>query len=589
VSLDATLLQLEAAELVRTANEPDAEGGSAFRFKHALVQDTIYASLLKHDRKQLHQLVAAALEHEYQSNLDPIAARLAQHYSEAGEDAKTLEYALRAAEVAGRVYANAEAILYLTQAIEIASRNELDSALLQQLFVKRGRALELMNQYDRALANYDELYDLAHARTDRAMELGAQMARATIFSTPNAQFNPTFAADLSNRSLALARELNDRASEARILWNLMLLYHFTGHPTDAIVYGEQAVALAREMNLRERLAYALNDVSRPYFTTGQPERAFNALIEAQALWRELDNKPMLADNLNTLGTGVSNVGEQDRGLALLAEAYGVADAIGNIWAMSHSRMTTGIIYMERGQIEQALAAMAEGLSLARRAGFQIGIVTIKTALALMYTSMGDLPRGIQTLEADPFAHERERAWEAHSLGVLAQLYVRQGDLVHARELVQSSYAAMERGSANPFAMGTSLIADAELALAERDFARALVLVDKLFATPGQGRIRSIYVNTLSIQGRALLGHGRIEEALEVLRKAREEAERVGSRRFLWRILGLLSEIETQRGNPTKAAEYKTQAREIVEFIAAHTPTEYRQSFLDLPDVRAVFA
>ncbi len=81
-----SLSQLESSDLVRRLIELDP----AYLIKHALVQDTAQGSLLKHERKRLNRLVAVTLEHIYAERLDEYAARLAQHYDAAGDDAKTI-------------------------------------------------------------------------------------------------------------------------------------------------------------------------------------------------------------------------------------------------------------------------------------------------------------------------------------------------------------------------------------------------------------------------------------------------------------------------------------------------------------------
>jgi predicted ATPase len=73
MNLNASLTQLETAQLVRRAD--DAE--RMYQFKHALVQDTAYQSLLKHERKHLHRVVGEALEEAYPAQLDENAALLA--------------------------------------------------------------------------------------------------------------------------------------------------------------------------------------------------------------------------------------------------------------------------------------------------------------------------------------------------------------------------------------------------------------------------------------------------------------------------------------------------------------------------------
>lgn len=582
--LDASLSELERAELVRALVQIEP----AYFFKHALVQDTAQSTLLHGQFKHLNLLVAEAYEKIYPAQaLNEYAAVLAQHYDAAGNDAKTLHYATRAGDLAAHLYANTEAIGYYTHAIDHAQKIADAGAALRELFTKRGRLYELRGSHDAALANYDEMEKVAQARGDRALELGALMARATIHSTPTMQFDPAHARSLCENALALARTLHDRAAEAKILWNLMLLSHYSAQYEQAIAYGVQAIALARELNLREQLAYALNDISRVYFTLNQPEQGIAAAQEATGLWRGLDNQPMLADNLNTLATFYANVGESERALALTGEAYQLAQQINNPWAMAHSCMANSFVYFETGQVNRALDAMQECLQLAQTAGFLIALVTMHISLARTFAMLGDVPRAIAFLQTETRDANTPKAGEANTLGILAQLYIQQGELERARVTLQTSHRALAQGATNPFVGGAVALAEAELALAEGDHARALTLIDAQLETLNLGRMRWLYVDALLLRARVLFALGRLSDAIAALESLRETAVRAGSRRLHWQILAQRADIAKQRGDAASAAADYAAARGMLEYIAAHTPDEYRESFLNTPAVQHV--
>ena len=86
--LDALLAELEEAQLLRRLAELEL----AYIFKHALTQETAYHSLLRKRRREIHRLVAESYEKLFPDRLDDYAALLAQHYAEAGDEARTLEY-----------------------------------------------------------------------------------------------------------------------------------------------------------------------------------------------------------------------------------------------------------------------------------------------------------------------------------------------------------------------------------------------------------------------------------------------------------------------------------------------------------------
>jgi oligopeptide transport system substrate-binding protein len=98
---------LEASGLVRQVQlEPELE----YLFRHALIQDAAYQSILRTDRRALHRMVGTTLERLYPEQLDELAPILGWHFEEAGEIGKAIEYLLRAGDRARSLYASQEAI-----------------------------------------------------------------------------------------------------------------------------------------------------------------------------------------------------------------------------------------------------------------------------------------------------------------------------------------------------------------------------------------------------------------------------------------------------------------------------------------------
>jgi hypothetical protein len=81
----------------------------------------------------------------------------------------------------------------------------------------------------------------------------------------------------------------------------------------------------------------------------------------------------------------------------------------------------------------------------------------------------------------------------------------------------------------------------------------------------------------------LLGQNQPAAARDCWRIARAIAEEMGSRRWLWQILPALSQIES---DPASASLLGQKAREIISYMAEHTPPDFRSSFLGLPKVQS---
>ena len=113
--LEAALAQLVGSGLAfRRGSPPEA----SYTFKHALVQDAAYQSLLKSARQQLHARIAAALEEELPGVADTEPEVLAHHYAQAGLAERAVEYWFRAGELAIGRSANPEAVSHLSHGLE---------------------------------------------------------------------------------------------------------------------------------------------------------------------------------------------------------------------------------------------------------------------------------------------------------------------------------------------------------------------------------------------------------------------------------------------------------------------------------------
>jgi predicted ATPase len=143
------LTHLEAADLVRLAQtRPELE----YLFRHALVQDAAYESLLLEQRYRFHRIVAETVEQLYPERLEELAPVLAQHFAAAGDKRRALAYFTQAGDAAARVYATNEAVALYQQAIHLAGSELVAVEPCGYLYSQYGRALEHLGRHDDALA-----------------------------------------------------------------------------------------------------------------------------------------------------------------------------------------------------------------------------------------------------------------------------------------------------------------------------------------------------------------------------------------------------------------------------------------------------
>ena len=109
-------MQLEESELVFRSGEPPV---ARYTFKHALVQDTAYESLLKSRRQILHRKIAETLRAKFADVVEAEPELIAHHLTQAGQNERAIEYWGKAGDLALRRSAFKEAIAHLGKAIEM--------------------------------------------------------------------------------------------------------------------------------------------------------------------------------------------------------------------------------------------------------------------------------------------------------------------------------------------------------------------------------------------------------------------------------------------------------------------------------------
>jgi class 3 adenylate cyclase/tetratricopeptide (TPR) repeat protein len=583
----ADLRELERRDLLRAVADSTAP---SYTFRHALTQEAAYGSLLLKRRRELHLRVARSLEASSVGRLEEIAPLLAHHFAEAGHDEDTLRSALLAGDVAARLYANAEAATQYREALDAALRIGAETELLRSVFEKRGGALELAGRHVEAIANYEEMRDVALGRRDGSMELAANGAMALLFATPSPLFDAERGRVLAEENAATARRLGDRAAEARALWNVTVaIVYGGGDPVRAVEAGEASLTLARELGEREQVAFTLNDVSRGHMAVGDFATAADRLLEARGLWGELDNRAMLGENLTLSGLMKLFAGDHEGAAAAAREATAIAAEIGNKWGESYAQMFTYRIQLDLGEIGAAMATIERCAELGEEGGFAYSGIAAQADLARIYAYLG---AGDRALPCGDRAHQLalDRLPPALSVAVTAQAEARlaTGDLEGAREALAEVEGTKMPQPERTFARTWHGLASAKVALASGNADDAARKAEDVIQRLRGDRTQILVAEALVVLAAARTAQGRAGEAEAALAEAIERAERLGERLVRWEALAKRADLLDARGASAEADELRASAWDAARAVAdAIDDGELRRRFLERGDVAAL--
>jgi predicted ATPase len=121
--LDESMLRNELAKLLESGLvfEGGRPPGARYTFKHALIQDAAYGSLVKKSRLEFHRRIAGDLESDFPAVAESQPEVLAHHHGEAGDAERAIPYWLKAGQRAQAGWANLEAVCHLRSGLELAS------------------------------------------------------------------------------------------------------------------------------------------------------------------------------------------------------------------------------------------------------------------------------------------------------------------------------------------------------------------------------------------------------------------------------------------------------------------------------------
>ncbi len=578
--LDEHLGNLQRLELIsQVARLPELE----FIFQQALVQESAYKTILLKQRRKYHRMVGEAMEILFPEQLDEHAIVLAGHFMEAGDYDRALKYHTIAADAAYRFYANAEAVEHYSRALEAAQHAPVDSEQLIHLYTRRGRAFELSARTNEAVDNYEAMRQQAHDADDQEMELAALMNMATLYSTPTKLYDLEKGESLLQQALQLVQELDDRAAEAKILWNMLNLNRFSGRNEQALDYGERSLTIARELNITEQIAYTLNDLCHLYNRTGQYDKSKEALKEAILLWRELNNLPMLTDSLSTASYVYTFTSDFDQAISFSEEALQISQSIQNIWGISYSQWVIGWVYWECGLADQAFRVMKDSISHADKAGFMVAQVYTRCDLAIAYASLGDINKAMAVVEeADKIAEASHLQLRPYALAHKGRIHIISGDLQKAEEYLKSMRTYDLPVHLNYPDMPT--VGECQLLLLQGKMEES-ILQSSLRLELLQANGLTLFVpETYHLLGEAYRQAGRNDEAISALEDGLSIARATGSIWREWQLLATKASLMPR----IQASMLRAEAAKHLDLILENlTDPVLQNSFLNLATVKTV--
>lgn len=511
----------------------EIEGQRTFTFRHMLIWQTVYETLLADDRKRLHARVGQILEMQYGEQGESQPELLAHHFYRAEVWDKALDYLVRAGEKGIAAYANQDALDYYARALEVC-RMLGNSTLETEIDVARRRGLVnfTIDEYEGAIDDFKRMLLGAQALGDRRLEGMALAYRGWMERSnhDNAAAEETLRAALD----VAGRESEDVRFFASA--NLGLLFRVFNRHAEAEPLLRVADELApgiEEPSMRDGWFFSSLWSS---FWKGR----FGDVVERLDRWGDVLKETaqpfiqLLCRWVEALAT--AGRGEYERSLALLEELLSVSERAGDIWTWTRCLNSLGWIYGELQDHRRAMEWNARSARESREARFLNPECENNALLNLgdNLVALGNLDeaevnyRKVEKVVRNPRPQDHYMLWR------------------YAQHLFHSY---------------------GELWLLRGETEKALVYAGECLAGAEESGSMKNVVKGLRLRGQVFLKQGGLTEAEDALSSALESARQVGNPPQLWKTHVALGDLRWAQERCADARREYADALSVIEGVA----------------------
>jgi class 3 adenylate cyclase/DNA-binding response OmpR family regulator/predicted ATPase len=413
LSLQTALAHIAASELIFARGEPP---NSIYFFKHALVQDAAYATMVRSKRQQLHSRIVDALMEGFPETAETQPELMAYHLAQAGHTEKAIEYLRKAGQRAIEHSASAEAIGHLTRALELL------------------RSIPESAEYKRAALGLEVL-------------LGQAMIAGRGYAAPETK-------ETLLRAKTLVDSLTDPRQKFPILYGIWACHYVGGEVAKQRDAAIELLAEAERHNDTAALCIAHRALGTTYVTTGEFAEGLHHLERARALY-DAEQHPCYRFQygqdigvaaLCYLSWAQWHLGYVDQASEVAAEAMKRAEELSHphtlVYAICHAR---GFMDLFRHRCEDTQSYAALVVSVCTENGFSHWLNCGRVLEGWAKVCRGEVDQGIEVLRAGVLGWQQRgaRLWLPIFLTLEAEACVEAGRTDAALRVIEEALTISE--------------------------------------------------------------------------------------------------------------------------------------------------
>lgn len=556
-------LDLVLREQVQTAEKWQiwhAMNELRYIFRHSLLREAAYDMQLRARLRELHLLIAEAIEQLYPKNPERYVD-LAFHFEQADDEKRTSKFLEKAARHAQRNFQNRQALGFYDKLIEHRRNKAKKKDLkLVRFLLRKGTIHELIGEWDASETTYRE-------------------------------------------ALGMAQVLDDQYLIGRANRRLGQLLMLRGQYADAKRHLDIAASFFELSGDQTGLAKTFGNLGTLNFRQGRYDDGRDWFARAIEINRSLGREPENAAIVANLGLVYMNQGNYDEGIRWLETQLDVTEQAGDRPGMNSLYTNLGIIYLEKGALDSALICLEKGLALSEELGNKLLMTICIGCIGSVWEKKGDYAKAMQNFDRD-LALARElgdRQGTAIACGLIGDLLSTTGEFDRAIEFLEENLAlSRELNYKKGIAKALNTLGDTWFFKGDTDRA-ATYYTEAIEYARDMGN-KLVLCNSLIEKGAVRLFTGDVSAARQLLEEGRQIAISLGNQslQFSANILQakiaiaeqnhegawqLLTQISTLARSEREEAAAQYELRKIAENPAPHHQRAlelYRKLYAETP-------
>jgi DNA-binding response OmpR family regulator/class 3 adenylate cyclase/predicted ATPase len=484
--LHAALAQLAAPELIFVRGEPP---DSTYVFKHALVQDAAYSTLVRSKRQQLHRRIADALEERFPETVEIQPELLAHHLIQAGLTERAINYLRKAGQRTIERSAHTEAVRHLTQALELLqTRPE------------------------------------GPARRSAALGLEVMLSQATIAGYGYAASET---AEVLLRAKTYIDDQTDPSQKLAILYGIWACHYVGGEVARQTGAAAEFLAEAEHHNDTAALCVAHRIMGTTYLTKGDFTTALPHLEQARALYDPQHRTPLQyrygqdvgAAALCYLSWALWQLGYVDQASQVAADAVKRGEEVSHphtqAFTICHAR---GMIDIFRRDSEDMQSYAGAVVSLCNEHGLSHWMACGRILKGWAAVNEGEIDHGIGLIRTGVAAWRKARArlWLPLFLALEAEACAKGRRIEEALEVIEQAIAISEETGEHWYLAEILRIKAGLLSATDRTSDEAEILLARSLETARGQQARCWELRTACDLASLWQSKGQAKQALQLL-------------------------------------------------------------------------